>query len=152
MDTNKDIHDLSLSIEAWSKILQDTGSTLYEKAFQDRGLAGLSLVKFRYFELIAREPGIAPAALASRMGVSRPTVAAVIAGFIRQGLVRKERWSDDGRMSRLFLTDAAQGIVEDRRSMYGLAARRAAAVLDNEELRSLARLMRKAVGQDGQAT
>jgi DNA-binding MarR family transcriptional regulator len=141
---------LAAAIEEWSKTLQDIGADLYIRAFENRGIASLSMVKFRYFELIARNPGMTPAELASRMRVSRPTAAAVIGGFIRQGLVRKILSETDGRVSHLFPTRAAQEIVDYRRSMYRLMARRIGAVLDGAERESLVRMMAKVV-RDGKA-
>jgi DNA-binding MarR family transcriptional regulator len=140
---------LAAAIESWSRTLQDIGADLYTRAFENRGIASLSMVKFRYFELIARNPGITPAELASRMSVSRPTAAAVIGGFVGQGLVAKKRSETDGRVSHLFLTGTAQEIVEYRRSMYRLMARTIGAVLNEAELRTLALIMRKAVEGNG---
>jgi DNA-binding MarR family transcriptional regulator len=126
-------------------VLQDIGADLYVRAFAVRGIASLSVVKFRYLELIARSPGVTPAELASRMSVSRPTAAAVIGGFVRQGLVCKTRSETDGRVSHLRLTRTAQGIIDYRRSMYGLMARRIGMVLGGAEQEALARMMRKVV-------
>jgi len=141
--------ELAAAIETWSRTFQDVGADLYVRAFDQRGIASLSLVKFRYFELIARAPGVTPAEIADRMGVTRATVAGVVGGFIRQGLVRKERSETDGRVSHLFLTETAQGIVDYRRSMYLLAARHVAAALSDAERETLVRIMAKAVKSNG---
>jgi DNA-binding MarR family transcriptional regulator len=140
--------ELAAAIEAWSRTFQDMGSELYERAFALQGMASLTLVQFRYFELVARSPGITPAELAERMGVRRATVAGVVAAFLRQGLVRKQRSETDGRVSHLHLTEAARRIVEYRRQMYRAAARHVASVTSPAERRELVRIMGKAVKHD----
>lgn len=143
--------DLALVLESWSRVLQDIGSDLYIKAFSNKGIAVLSMVRFRYVELIARQPGVTPGELARTMKVSKPTVANVLSALERQGLARREKSETDGRVSRVFLSKAAQEIVDYRRSMYGLMAVRIRDVLTKEESATIARLMRKSLGPLGKA-
>ncbi len=136
---------LALTLESWSKALQDLGSSLYLKAFADKGIAALSVVQFRYFELIARHPGISPGELARTMAVSKPTVAGVVAALERKTLVRKENAGDDGRGRRLYLEKSALEIAEYRRSMYALMSRKIRKALSAPECEALAGLMAKAL-------
>jgi DNA-binding MarR family transcriptional regulator len=145
---------LAVILESWSKALQDIGADLYQKAFADKGIAALSLVQFRYFELIARKPGITPGELARIMKVSKPTVANVLAGLARKGLIRRERSDDDGRVLRISLEEGAEEIVEYRRSMYRLMASRIRHVLSRADCAALTRTLEKALdplGKTGSA-
>jgi DNA-binding MarR family transcriptional regulator len=141
--------NLAEVLESWSKVLQDIGSDLYLKAFSHRGIAALSLVRFRYFELIARQPGIRPGELARDMKVSKPTVANVLAGLERQGLVRKEKSDADGRVIHVFLSEGAKEIAEYRRSMYRLMAARIRKACTKDESDAIAGIMKKAIGPLG---
>jgi DNA-binding MarR family transcriptional regulator len=137
---------LAATLETWSKVLQDIGSSLYLKAFADKGIAALSVVQFRYLELVARKPGITPGELARIMAVTKPTVANVLEALARKGLVEKRRMEDDGRVALLFLTDNAQEILDYRRSMYARMAKKIGSALDASERAELAHLMGKALG------
>jgi len=134
---------LAKTLEDWSKALQDIGSSLYLKAFADKGIATLSVVQFRYLELVARKPGITPGELARIMAVTKPTVANVLEALVRKGLVAKRRSEDDGRIAFLFLTANAQEIVDYRRSMYARMAKKIGSALGGSERAELARLMEK---------
>jgi DNA-binding MarR family transcriptional regulator len=137
--------NLALVLESWSKVLQDIGSGLYLKAFSNKGMAALSLVQFRYFELIARQPGITPGELSKVMKVTKPTVANTLAGLERRGLVRKEKSDSDGRVLHVFLAEEALEIAEYRRSMYRLMAVRIGQALTKDECVTIARIMKKAL-------
>jgi DNA-binding MarR family transcriptional regulator len=141
--------DLALVIESLSKALQDIGSGLYLKAFADKGISALSLVQFRYFELIARRPGITPGELSTIMKVSRPTVANVLAGFDRKGLIRREKSVDDGRVLHVYLAAGAREIAEYRSSMYRLMADRLRRALTRKECADMTRMMRKSLDHLG---
>ena len=137
--------DLALTLGAWSKVLQDMGSDLYQKAFANKGIAALSLAQFRYFELIARTPGITPGELARTVGVARPTVANTLGGLARKGLVRRTRSETDGRVSHLYLTQEAKEIVDYRASLYHRMATGLRQVLSEKECLSLSRILKKSL-------
>src|SRR5512136_2102390 len=137
-------------LESWSRRLQDIGSGLYEKAFADRGIAALSLVQFRYFELIARSPGITPGELAGIMKVSKPTVANLLAGLERKGLIERKTSDTDARVQHIRLAEGARGIVEYRSSMYGLMAKRLRKALSAAECGTVARLLKKSLDRMGE--
>ncbi len=141
------IDALARILESYSLALQDIGSGLYEKAFADRGISTLSLVQFRYFELIARTPGITPGELSRVMKVSKPTVANVLAGFAQKGLIRREKSGEDGRVLHVRLAAGALEIAEYRRSMYRLMADRIRRALSREECAALERIMEKSLGR-----
>ncbi|GEM_PF-806210 len=138
---------LAETLEEWSKVLQDIGSSLYLRAFADEGIASLGVVQLRYFELITRNPGVTPGELAETMAVTKPTVAGVVAALARKGLVRKGKSEADGRSSPLFLTENAERIAAYRRSMYALMARRIRRTLSARECAALSGLMRKSLGK-----
>lgn len=139
--------ELAGTLETWSKVLQDIGSSLYIKAFADKGIAALSMVQFRYLELIARRPGISPGELARIMEVTKPTVADVLEALVRKGLAEKRRSEDDGRVALLFPTPKAREIIDYRRSMYARMARKIRAALDGPECAELSRLMEKSLSR-----
>jgi DNA-binding MarR family transcriptional regulator len=149
METIMAQDELAGILESWSKRLQDIGSGLYEKAFADRGISALSLVQFRYFELIARNPGITPGELAGILKVSKPTVANLLSGLERKGLIEREKSEEDARVQHIRLAEGAREIVEYRSSMYGLMARRLRKALSADECGTIARLLKKSLDRMG---
>jgi DNA-binding MarR family transcriptional regulator len=144
-ETTDKTDDLARTLEAWSKVLQDMGSDLYKKAFANHGIAPLSLGQFRYFDLIARQPGVTPGELARTMGVARPTVANTLGGLQRRGLVRRSRSETDARVQKLYLSGKAQEIADYRASMYQRMASGLRKVLSQKECASLAGLLKKSL-------
>jgi len=78
----------------------------YASAARDASLEGLVRLKLtdaelRAIRLLLAEPGLAPRALASRLGISSPTVTLLVDRLERRGLIRRET---ESASSQLFAT------------------------------------------------
>jgi DNA-binding MarR family transcriptional regulator len=73
----------------------------------------LSAADYRALYLIARRPGLTPAALARVVGVSRQAVSRHLQRLAEIGLVVREATADDRRKLRLKLTDTARVRMEE---------------------------------------
>jgi DNA-binding MarR family transcriptional regulator len=76
------------------------------------GQQGLHLGQEFYLAQLWREDGVTSADLAARTGVSAPAVTKVVSGLERAGLVRRERDPGDGRIVRVWLTEAGRALRE----------------------------------------
>jgi DNA-binding MarR family transcriptional regulator len=93
----------SLSTPQWMVLLEIAGDAAFSRSRARGGGAG---------------EGVLPSEIATRRGVSRATVSAVLAQLERQGLIRRADDEEDGRRWRLRLTAAgrrALSIVEPER-------------------------------------
>ena len=85
-------------------------------------------------------PGLTPAELAEMAGVTRATMSGLVDTLVKDGLVRREADTDDGRVMHVKLTVKAQSFVDDVLPGY---FRRVAAIMapldsdDRENLKSL---------------
>lgn len=80
---------------------------------------GLSLAQWRALAQLAREQGVNQVTLADRLEIQPITLARLIDRLQEAGLVARRPDPDDRRAFRLYLTDAAQPLIE---LMRGYAA------------------------------
>jgi DNA-binding MarR family transcriptional regulator len=66
---------------------------------------GITPPVFGLLDVIARHPGISPAAAAEELGVTRPTVTGWLNGLRELGLVARGESARDGRKASLTLTE-----------------------------------------------
>jgi DNA-binding MarR family transcriptional regulator len=137
------INQLGRKIRLFSEYLQRVGAVLFEEAFKIQGIKNLSVMQLRYLELIEGNPGISPGDLASAFNVKKPTVTAVISQLERNGLIERERGSDDKRVCFLRPTETTKAIFEKRRNMYGMLAAHVAVKLNESEIAELVRMFDK---------
>jgi DNA-binding MarR family transcriptional regulator len=83
--------------------------------------------------------------LATRMGVSRPTVSGVTDTLERRGLVERRDHADDARRRTVALTSAGQRTFEELFPRFNAAESLACAGLDDEARTQLAALLRTLV-------
>jgi len=77
--------------------------------------------QFYYLDLISRGEGALTAGeLAARLGVTRPTVSAVLAGLEAAGYVRKKRSAVDRRSFGLVLTAKGEAAVREHDETYAV--------------------------------
>ena len=139
--------ELSEQIIKLASILQEIGSDLYAKAFQNQGISALTIGQFRYLEIIQKTPGITPSKLAAVFKVKKPTVTQIINELLRKKLVEKKRSSNDKRISNLYATKATIEIIQYRSHMYEIHAQRIQKILSAKELADYKKLNSKIINQ-----
>lgn len=81
--------------------------------YQDRSLWGsFSITEARVLYELSTRSGVVAAELARELGVDQGYVSRIVHGFVRRGLVRRERSHDDGRASILHVTPAGVAALE----------------------------------------
>lgn len=96
---------------------------LMRRDFNQRAQAhGLSLAQWRALAYLARQEGVNQVTLADSLEIQPMTLARVIDHLQEAGLVARRADPDDRRAFRLYLTDAAQPLIERMRG-YGSETR-----------------------------
>jgi DNA-binding MarR family transcriptional regulator len=80
--------------------------------------------------------------LAAAVGISKPTSTGVVTTLERRGLVRRRRNAEDGRMVRVFLTEAGLRKIEELFPRFNAEERALASHLSPAEQETLAGLLR----------
>ncbi len=73
--------------------------------------ANLSVVQFRALVYVDRNPGTSLSAVAEHLGLTLPTVSAMIDGMVGDGLVRRVECADDRRRVELSLTPQGEKLL-----------------------------------------
>ncbi len=136
---------LSAQLEAFSNYLQAQGRDLFVQAFRSKSISELTILQLNYLELIVRNPGLTPSALAGHYGVSKPTVANIIKKLETTGLVKREKSAEDYRVYHIHATQNALDIFEMRRQMFTRLAALIENTLDKDETEALVRTFGKIV-------
>src|SRR3546814_10966504 len=115
---------------------------LIRRNFTQRAAAhGLSLAQWRALAFLARQQGVNQVTLADRLEIQPITLARLIDRLQEAGLVARRPDPDDRRAFLLYLTDAAQPLIEQMRR-YGADTRAAAlAGLPGEDRAALLRAL-----------
>ncbi len=136
---------LSGSLETFSNYLQTQGRDLIVQAFRSKGISGLTILQLNYLELIVRNPGMTPSALAEHFCVSKPTVANIVKKLETTRLIRREKSTYDYRVYHIHATKDAVDIFEVRRQMFTRLASLIENALDEDETEALVRIFGKIV-------
>lgn len=67
---------------------------------------GLTTTQLRVLFLVGAAPGVTAGELASRLGVTPPTISGIVDRLVKMGLMRREDDDADRRLVRNHLTDA----------------------------------------------
>jgi DNA-binding MarR family transcriptional regulator len=116
---------------------------LESQAFQDERFAELSMRQMLYLNTIIRMGHPNFSELARKLGVSKPSVTAIVTTLIKKGYVKKVQDDEDRRSFHIILT--AQGVQFDQlhESIHKCLADLLASRLDGEEVQQLTRLLEK---------
>lgn len=102
---------------------------------------GLTRARWQVLWHLARNEGTHQAALAELMDVAPISLTRQLDRLEEEGLVERRVDPDDRRRFRLYLTESAQPALESLHRLAGQTRRRALARLDQEDIRSLRRML-----------
>lgn len=94
-------------------------------------------------QVLIRNDGIDMKTLAERLEVSQPSATVAVDPLVKKGLVERSPDSNDGRVTRVFLTPEAKGLARRLRSAQLRAAAELLEALNAEEKATLATLFKK---------
>jgi len=90
-----------------------------------------------------QQDGLSQSELMARRHVEAPTIAKAIARMDRAGLVRRERDGEDGRVSRVYLTERGRGLEPTVLGIWSDAEERLLQPLSDDERAQLRTLLGK---------
>jgi DNA-binding MarR family transcriptional regulator len=134
---------LQKTIALATRLLADMESS----AFQQHGFSELSMRQVLYLDTISRLEHPSFGELADALGVTRPSVTALVGRLIRNGYVDKVQDGEDRRSFHIVLTRKGQQFSQIHQKMHEQVARALISQLTEAEIEQLATLLAKAVGQ-----
>jgi DNA-binding MarR family transcriptional regulator len=130
------------------KLVADVSTLMAElesRAFQDESFSELSMRQMLYLNTIVRLGHPTFSDLAHELGVTKPSVTAVVRTLIRKGFVKKVQDGEDRRAYHIILTPKANEFNQLHEAVHQRMADILASRLDGEEVEQLDRLMEKAL-------
>lgn len=129
--------------EAYLHVLR-TGTLLHHCVERSLAKRGLSYGRFMILNLLSREPEPVPVCkLAEMVGVTTPTVSAVLSGMVRDGLAERIEDPADRRVVRIGLLPQGQRILDEMLPGIFTHQTEVMSGLDDEELKTLVTLLSK---------
>jgi DNA-binding MarR family transcriptional regulator len=106
------------AIDGFTRLLVDNQARFVAKV-EEKGLTTKQLV---YLDTIAKMPIPKPGAIAQELGLSKPSITAILDNFVRLGYLRKESALDDARSYSVQLTERGRELEKlHRRSHEDIA-------------------------------
>lgn len=116
---------------------------LESKAFEQEGFSDITMNQMVYLETIAVLQEPTSADLAEKLGVTRPSVSAIVKKLIDTGYLIKTKSRVDGRVYYLHLTEKGHRFNQLHSEVHQILARRIIENLNSKEIESLAGLLGK---------
>ena len=118
---------------------------LLEKSVQEIGLHSGQV--FVLFELWKKD-GQRQVDLAEKLNLAAPTVNKILGGMLQADLVTRERYEDDARSTRIYLTDKGRNVREGLEVKWGDIEEQTVMGLTETEALILKQLLTKLLGEE----
>ncbi len=141
-DHSKTLASLEQTISLATRLMAD----MEANAFQQDGFSELSMRQVSYMDTIARLGHPSFGELAEALGVTRPSVTALVGKLIRNGYVQKVQDGEDRRSFHILLTQKGQQFTQIHQKMHQRVVQALTDRLEETEIEQLAALLYKAVG------
>jgi len=135
-----------ISLEQTIALVTQLIAEMEASAFQRDGFAELSMRQVAYLETIARLEHPSFGELAEALGITRPSVTALVGKLMRTGYVQKVQDGEDRRSFHILLTQKGRQFTQIHQKMHQRVVQALIARLDEQEIEQLAALLNKAVG------
>ena len=132
--------DLSEMIELFSHQFAQMETMAEKGAFTD-----LTMKQVFYIETLGQMDTPTFTELAGKLGLSKPSVTAIVGKLAEKGYVRTVPDKEDKRSSRILLTRRGNEINRIHREMHEAFAKHLTTVLDEKEQRALGNLLGKII-------
>jgi DNA-binding MarR family transcriptional regulator len=126
-------------------ILTRSFAELESQALNESELAELSMKQLVYLDTIARLDHPTFSDLARSLGVSKPSVTAIVSKLMHKGYVEKVQSAEDHRTFHVLLTDKGKALNQMHDHIHRRIAEHFTHALDENELHQFARLLNKAL-------
>lgn len=132
--------------EGFVRLLTRTAKAMREVGAMVLARHGVYIGQDLVLEVLAAADGQTPGEVAARLGVSGPTVVKMAQRMEAAGLVSRQRNDRDGRLVRIYLTDAGRARIQPIRVDLRVLGEQATAGLSVAERAELHRMLRTVVG------
>jgi len=136
------MNDQSVVLDTVEMVSQLMGE-LESKAFEQEGFSDITMNQMHYLETIPKLGNPTSADLADSLGVTRPSVSAIVKKLVDTGYLTKTKSIIDGRVYYLHLTDKGLRFNELHSEVHQILARRIIENLNKDEIEDLASLLGK---------
>jgi DNA-binding MarR family transcriptional regulator len=126
-------------------ILTRSFAELESQALNESELAELSMKQLVYLDTIARLDHPTFSDLAKSLGVSKPSVTAIVRKLLQKGYVEKVQSAEDRRAFYVLLTEKGKDLSLLHDNIHRRIAKHFSQALDENELNQFARLLSKAL-------
>lgn len=139
---DRTLHPLEQAVARLSGMMAE----LESQAFQENGFSELSMRQMLYLETIVRLGHPSFGELAEALGITRPSVTAIVGRLAEKGFVCKVQDDDDRRSFHITLTEKGQQFSQVHARVHQHIARALVARLDQTETEQLIGLLCKIAG------
>lgn len=115
------------------------------QAFADESFSQLSMRQMHYLNTITELEQPTFSELAAALGVTKPSVSAIVNTLIRKGFVQKVQDQDDLRVYHIILTPAGQQFGQLHDAVHQRLVNRLTAKLSEKEVATLTGILQKAI-------
>ena len=115
------------------------------EAFEQEGFSKLSMRQLLHLETIARMERPTFSELAEQLGVTKPSVTALVKKLIKMGYVEKIQSQDDLRVYHIVLTPKGEQFTEMHDRTHRLLAERLTQNLNEQEIHQMAVMLEKVI-------
>jgi len=114
-----------------------------EEVLSDDEFAKLTIKQYYNLDLISRMGNPTSTELAERLGITKPSVSAIVNKLIEKGYVRKEQSEDDQRSYHLHLSEKGKSLIEAEHKIYRAFALHIRTTLESEEQEQFVQILQK---------
>lgn len=147
METNKSITNapiqalLEKAVDCFAQMV----SQFEAMAVHENDLMSLSVRQMLYLEAVAQMGQPTFGELANRLGVSKPSVTAIVGKLIQLGFLEKVQSGDDRRVYFIILTEKGRQLAELHTNHHRKIARHFMQVLNEQEVEALVMMLQKII-------
>lgn len=103
---------------------------------------GLTTAQLRLLFLVREEPGVTAGELATRLGVTPPTISGIVDRLVKSNLIRREDDETDRRLVRNYLTQQGEATCSRLETGSEIFTRRILIEMHHQDLEALVRGLR----------
>lgn len=89
-------------------MLRDLAWTVHRRGVHSPGTPSLPMTEITVLTQVREDPGLTVGAISTRLGVRQPNASTAVRTLVERGLARREPSRDDGRVTLIFPTAAAE--------------------------------------------
>ncbi|WP_322795250.1 MarR family winged helix-turn-helix transcriptional regulator [Tepidiforma sp.] len=127
------------AVDAAIRLFGETVNMFDPLRFRTWAEMGLTTAQLRVLFLVRETPGVTAGELATRLGVTPPTISGIVDRLVKARLIRREDDDADRRLVRNFLTEQGEAACSRLETGSEVFTRRILIEMNHEDLEALVR-------------